>query len=143
MPLEQFYVLPGRDVKRETVLEPEEILTEVLLPPAEPGLRSSYRKVRARRSWDFALAGAALALDLDGDRITRARVVLSGVAPVPWRSRAVEAVIAGARPDRDVFAEASEAAVRGATPLEKNEYKVPLLRGIIEEELCLLSDMEV
>jgi len=139
--LEQFYVLPSQDVERETVLETEEILTEVLLPPPEPGLRSSYRKVRARRSWDFALAGVALALVFDGDRVGSAGVVLSGAAPVPWRSKAVEEVITGVRPNREVIAEASEAAVRGATHLEKNEYKVPLFRGVMEEELRAACSM--
>jgi len=141
MALEQFYVLPSQDVERETVLETEEILTEVILPPPRPGLRSSYRKVRARRSWDFALAGVALALVFDGDRVGSAGVVLSGAAPVPWRSKAVEEVITGVRPNREVIAEASEAAVRGATPLEKNEYKVPLFRGVMEEELRAACSM--
>ncbi len=57
VPLESFHVPPGRDIQKETVLEPDEIVTEVLLPPPPPGLKSSYRKVRTRRSWDFALAG--------------------------------------------------------------------------------------
>ncbi len=135
VPMEQFHVPPGTDPQRETVLEPGEIVTEILLPPAAPGLRSSYRKVRARASWDFALAGIALALQFKGDVVEEARVFLSGVAPVPWRSRGVEDAVRGRRLDAATMAKASEAAVAGAQPLEQNGYKVPMLRGLVLEQL--------
>jgi len=135
VPIEHFHVLPAQDVQRETVLDPDEIVTEIVVPPTPPGLRSSYRKVRARRAWDFALAGVALALVFKGPAVEKARVVFSGVAPVPWRSREVEEVITGKRLDATVAAKAAEAAVQGAEPLEKNGYKIPLLRGVVEEEL--------
>ena len=94
----KFHVLPKVDVLRETVLGPGEIVTEILLPPAA-GVKSSYRKVRARASWDFALAGLALALKFNDDLVVRARAVLSGAAPVPWRSREIENAIIGRRLD--------------------------------------------
>ena len=84
--VENFHVPPSEDYTRETVLEPAEIVTEIVLPPPADGLRSSYRKVRARRAWDFALAGVALAIVFTGDQTADSRVVLSGAAPVPWRS---------------------------------------------------------
>jgi xanthine dehydrogenase YagS FAD-binding subunit len=139
IPLEKFYVLPSGDVRKETVLKPNEIVTEILLPPPVKGLRSSYRKVRARRSWDFALAGVALALQLKGDRVEKARVVLSGAALIPWRSKEVEETIIGKRLDVETVAQAAEAAVKNAEPLEKNAYKIPLFRGIIEEELLAIA----
>jgi xanthine dehydrogenase YagS FAD-binding subunit len=135
IPIEQFHVLPGRNVQRETVLGGDEIVMEILLPPVLPGLRSSYRKVRARRSWDFALAGAALAVRFDGSVVEKARIVLSGVAPVPWRSREAEKIITGRRLDSRMAAKAAKAAVEDAHPLGKNGYKIPLLRGMLEEEL--------
>ncbi len=95
VPLEKIHVLPGVDPQKETVLKPDEILTEILLPPPAQGLRSSYRKVRARQSWDFALAGVALALQFKGGRVEKARLVLSGAAPIPWRSRDAEGVLTG------------------------------------------------
>ncbi len=133
------HVLPAQDVERETWLEPGEIITAVNLPPPPKGLRSSYRKVRARRAWDFALAGVALALQFDGERVADGRVVLSGAAPVPWRSRPVEATIRGRSLGGDTIAAAAEAVVQGAQPLEKNAYKLPLFRGVMEEELLKLS----
>jgi xanthine dehydrogenase YagS FAD-binding subunit len=136
--VEKFHVLPGEDPQRETVLRPDEILTEVLLPPPQ-GLRSSYRKVRARQSWDFALAGVALALQFKEGRVEKARVVLSGAAPVPWRSREVEQVITGKQLNAGTIAQAAEAAVKKAEPLEQNGYKISIFRGVIEEELSAIA----
>lgn len=139
VPVEKFHILPGDNVEKETVLAPEEIVTEILLPPPAQGLLGSYRKVRARRSWDFALAGVALALKFQGDVVEQARVVLSGAAPIPWRSREVEEVITGKRLDGETVARAAEAAVKDAQPLKNNGYKVSLFRGMIEEELLKIG----
>ena len=135
VPVDQFFVPPAIDPWKETVLEPGEIVTEISIPAPPPGLRSSYRKVRARRSWDFALAGVALAVRFDGARVSEAHVWLSGAAPVPWRSKEVEQEILGKRLDEKTIARASEAALRTAEPLTKNGYKIPLFRAVIEEEL--------
>jgi xanthine dehydrogenase YagS FAD-binding subunit len=139
VPVEDFYVLPKKDHTRETILGPGEIVTHVELPVAAPGLKSSYRKVRARRSWDFALAGVALALVFEGDRIVRARVFLSGAAPIPWRSREVEDLVMGKKLDPGVIRQAAEAAVRSARPMEQNGYKVPLFKAVIEEQLRAMA----
>jgi xanthine dehydrogenase YagS FAD-binding subunit len=137
--MDRFFVLPETDVTRETVLEPGEIVTEVILPPSPQGARSSYRKVRARGSWDFATAGLALAVTMNGDRVATARVVLSGVAPIPWRSTAAEAALAGHRLDAKTIARVMDAAVTGAEPLEHNRYKIALVRGIVEDALTALA----
>ena len=137
--VDALHVPPAQDVQRETWLEPNEILTAVRLPPPPNGLRSSYRKVRARRSWDFALAGVALALRFDGDRVVDGRVFLSGAAPVPWRSQGLEAAIRGRVLTPDTIAAAADAAVEGARPLAQNDYKIPLFRGVLEEELERIS----
>jgi xanthine dehydrogenase YagS FAD-binding subunit len=137
--LDQFFVLPGKDLTRETVLEPGEILTRLLLPKPATGVRSTYRKVRARASFDFALVGVAIALQMQGDRIARARVVFGGVAPVPWPAPDVEKALAGGRLDRNTIAHAAAAAIAGLAPLEKNAYKIPLLRGLVQERLEALA----
>jgi len=139
VPMEQFYVLPGEDVQKETVLDPEEIVTEIVLPPPNTGVRSYYRKVRARRSWDFALAGVALAMRFNGRIVEKARVVLSGAAPIPWRSKEVEEVITGRPLDAETIKRASDAVVKNAEPLEHNGYKIPLFRGLMEEVLSSLE----
>ncbi len=136
--IEKFYLLPNEDVLRETVLEPGEIVTELFLPSVQ-GVKSSYRKVKARASWDFALAGIALAIKLNGDNVDSARAVLSGAAPTPWRSREIEHSIIGHRLDESTAAKAAEAAMMNARPLSQNDYKLPLFRGMIEEELLAVQ----
>src|SRR5512136_2417103 len=137
--LENFHVSPSEDYTKETCLQAGEIVTEIELPPPVEGLRSSYRKVRARLSWDFALAGVALALVFKGDQVQKARVFLSGVAPVPWRSKEVEEGVIGKRLDEATVRKAAEAAVQKAKPLDQNAYKIPLLRGLIEEQLLVIA----
>ncbi len=137
--VDQLHVPPSVDPHRETVLEPDELITEVVLPAPPVGLRSSYRKVRARAAWDFALVGAALALAFDGDVVRQARVFLSGVAPVPWRAHSVERALTGRRLDERAISDAAAAAVDGAEPLNHNGYKVPLLEGLMRERLKALA----
>jgi xanthine dehydrogenase YagS FAD-binding subunit len=137
VPLEAFYVLPSSNVEKETILEPNEILTEIFLPPPlKTGLRSGYRKVRARNSWDFALAGVAFALQF---KMTHPKGPgrASGAAPIP-SSKPVEDALVGAtqcRHSRTGF----EAVVKNAEPLEHNGYKIPLFRGLMEEELTKIA----
>ncbi len=136
VPVQKFFVLPEQDITRETILEPGEIVTAVLLPRPPQGLRSSYRKVRARGSWDFALAGVALALRFSEGKVAGARVVLSGAAPVPWRSTEAEDAITGRQLDEETIARAAAAAMKAALPLEHNEYKIDLFKGLLAEELA-------
>ncbi len=139
VPLSEFYVLPADDITKENVLEPGEFVTEIVVPAPAAGLRTSYRKERDRGAWDFALAGVALAMRIDNGTVTDARVVLSGAAPIPWRSQEAEQVIEGQQIDASVAAEAAEAAMQGARPLGKNSYKIALFKGLIEEELLAIA----
>jgi xanthine dehydrogenase YagS FAD-binding subunit len=133
--VDALHMPPTEDPQRETVLDDDEIITEVILPKAPAGLRSSYRKVRSRAAWDFAVAGVALAVVFDGNTVTSARVFLSGAAPIPWRSTAVEDVITGAKLDAATIAAAAEATVEGAEPLAENGYKIELFKGLMTEQL--------
>jgi xanthine dehydrogenase YagS FAD-binding subunit len=92
VPLEQFFVLPAQNVYRENVLAQNEIITHVLVPPPAPGTRSAYVKEREKDSYDWALASAAVVVTPDAVRepFQAARVVLGGVAPVPWRAADAE-----------------------------------------------------
>lgn len=139
VPMDEFYLLPDQDIRREAAIEPNEIVTDVVLPRPPAGLRSSYRKVRARRSWDFALAGVALALRIEGGRVRSGRVVLSGAAPIPWRAREAESAIVGNRLDQATCRRAAAAAMANAVPLKRNGYKIPLFNGVIEEALLALG----
>ena len=139
--LERFFTLPSEgSVLRENVLAADEILTRVMVPPlAGDGWRSTYLKFRERGSYDFALASVALALRMQGGRIAEARLVLGGVAPIPWRCLDAETALVGRAVDAETCALAGEAALRGAEPLEHNAYKVPLAQGLITQALTQLA----
>ncbi len=139
--LDNFFVPPSKDVAKETVLETGEIVTEIIIPRQPAGLKSSYRKVRARRTWDFALAGVALALQMTGDKVTDARIVLSGAAPVPWRAIEAEKELIGNALNSDSVKRTASLSVKGARPLKQNAYKIPLFRGMIEEELTNITKL--
>jgi xanthine dehydrogenase YagS FAD-binding subunit len=139
IPLESFFVLPSVDITKEHILAPNEIVTDVSLPTPAPNQRSSYRKMRARGAWDFALAGVALSLRFRaGGEIEGASVVLSGVAPVPWRVAEAERALAGKRITEETASAAAEICTKGAQPMEHNGYKVDLVRGLVEEALLAL-----
>ena len=137
--VEELFVRPSDDPTRETALEEAEIITEIVIPPAGPGQRSGYTKLRARAVWDFALAGAAVAAELEGGRIRDARVVLSGVAPAPWRARGAEDVLHGRRLDAPTIAAAAAAAVANAEPLSGNAAKIALARAAVTRQLEALA----
>jgi xanthine dehydrogenase YagS FAD-binding subunit len=139
VPLEQFFAGPDTDIQRENVLAPGELLVEVTVPAVAPGTKSRYHKVRARGSWDFAMAGVAAVVTTKGGKVADARIVLSGVAPIPWRVRGVEAAIVGQKLDAKVIARAAEAAVAGAQPMDHNGYKVAMVRGVVEEALSAIG----
>lgn len=135
VPMETFFVPPAEDFTRETVLQTGEILTEVVVPFPPDGTRSAYRKVRVRGGWDFALAGVAVALSWDGPLVREARVVLSGVAPVPWVAAGAMNALRGVRLSEGEAKRAAEAAVVGAQPLANNAYKVTLVQNLVRETL--------
>ena len=135
LPLSSFFVLPEKDILAENVLAPGELLTEVLLDPVEVGTRGVYRKVRERAAFDFAMAGAAIVLGIDDGKVRHPRIVLSGVAPAPWRAVDAEKAIDGKPLDAAAITAAAEAAVANAMPLADNAYKVPLVKGILQETL--------
>lgn len=139
VPLDSFFVLPAQDYTRENILRPGEVVTGITLPPPSPSLRSSYHKVRARGSWDFALAGFALAATVTNNRAQSARIVLSGVAPVPWRSIPAEKALIGQPVNAETAAKVAAAAVEGAEPLSQNAYKVQLVQGVVEEAVLALG----
>ncbi len=139
IPLASFFVLPEQNVLQESILVPGEVVTEILLGPPAAGARSRYRKVRERGAFDFAMASAAVVLTLAAGKVTTARIVLGGVAPKPWRSEEAEKALVGKTLDAASVTQAAEAAVKDATSLPQNGYKVPLVRGILEETLLGLA----
>lgn len=134
-----FFVPPAEDVRRENVLEPGELLSEILLPPPPSDFRTTYRKARARGVWDFALAGVAAALELSDGQVRHASLVLSGVAPIPWQAADAERTLTGNPLNGDVISRAVAACVANAMPMPGNGYKVALVRGLVQETLESLA----
>jgi xanthine dehydrogenase YagS FAD-binding subunit len=131
IPLEEFFVLPTQSVFTENVLKHNEIVTAVHVPAPAAGTRSHYMKVRQKESFDWALSGAAVVLTMSGNTVKNSRVVLSGVAPIPWRSKEAESALKGQPVTASVADRAGAAAVAKAKPLGKNRYKVPLTRNTV------------
>ena len=138
IPLEKFFTLPSEgNIRRENVLKNEEIITEIFVPASPLAASSTYLKFKERESLDFALASAAVAVRLAPNQTVRdARIVLGGVAPVPWRVPAAEKYLVGKNLKPDVLAEAAKIALADAKPLEKNAYKVPLAQTLVRRALA-------
>lgn len=138
LPIGEFFQLPTANLAGENALAAGELVAEVEVPDRS-GWKSSYRKVRERGAWDFALTSVALALRREGATVAEARVVLGGVAPIPWRSEAAEARLVGRALDSGTARDAAAAAAEGAEPLSQNGYKVALVRGAVEESLLAFA----
>jgi xanthine dehydrogenase YagS FAD-binding subunit len=139
VPAADFFVLPKQNAARENALGDDEILASIELPAAHPGTRSTYHKVLDREAWTHAVVSAAIVLDMDKEVCRSARVVLGGVAPIPWRVPDAERLLTGQRITAELAAKAAETAVAGAKPLAKNAYKVPLTREIVQRTVAGLA----
>jgi len=142
LPLGGLYRLPGDRPDRETTLERGDLITAVELPAPGFAARSAYRKVRDRASYAFAVASVAAALDVSGGVVRDARLALGAVAPVPWRARAAERVLAGRPATAEWFGRAADAELAAAAPLPDNAFKLTLVRNIVVRMLCELAGGE-
>jgi xanthine dehydrogenase YagS FAD-binding subunit len=134
-----FFVLPKQNAARENALANNEVLAAVEVPAPRTGSRSTYHKIMDREAWTHAVVSAAVVLEMDKDTCRSARIVLGGVAPIPWRVEGAERLLAGQRITPELAARVGEAAVAGATPLGKNAYKVPLTKNVVARTVLELS----
>jgi xanthine dehydrogenase YagS FAD-binding subunit len=124
---DKFFVMPDRNMYGETVLEPNELVTEVVLPMT-PNTKSALYEVKFKQSHDWPIVMAAVALRMNGTTVESARVVLGAVAPIPWRSQAAEAALKGKAIDETVASKAADAALADAKPMSGNAYKVQVAK---------------
>jgi xanthine dehydrogenase YagS FAD-binding subunit len=140
MPLEQFFTLPDKDVRRENALKDGEIISQVQIPASPMGAHSTYLKFKERESQDFAMSSVAAAVELGPDKLVRqARMVLGGVGTIPWRVPDAEQFLAGKPLSGDNVTQAAVIALKGATPMGKNGYKIPLTQTLIRRALTKLN----
>ena len=138
--LTELHRLPEDHPDHETALKPGELITAVELPAMAFATRSTYRKVRDRSSYAFALVSVAAALELDGGTVKNARIALGGVAPRPWRASKAEAALVGRPATADNFRAAAEAELADAAPLKHNGFKVELAKRTIAAVLGELTE---
>jgi xanthine dehydrogenase YagS FAD-binding subunit len=139
LPLEQFFAGPEQDVRRENVLAPDEVLTAVTLPATLPAWQGTYLKARERTAGDFPVVSVAVGYALNAGRIRQARLVLGGVAPIPWHSPAAEAVLADQAPSPALAARAAAAAFADAKPLSHNGFKVEIGGALVERAILAVA----
>ncbi len=134
-----FHRLPGDDPAADTVIRPDELITEVLLPPLPDGTVSLYRKARDRASFAFALASVAVVLRVRGGRTEHAALAFGGLAHRPWRARAAEEILRGAPATDGTYEAAVDAELAAARPLRDNAFKVTLARRLAVDALAELA----
>lgn len=140
--IDDFYRLPGETPHIENALEPGDLITAVLLPPP-PGGRHVYRKVRDRASYAFALVSVAAIVAMDGGKIASAALAFGGLAPLPWRDRAVDQLLIGNAPSDELFDEAADLLLAEARGHGSNDFKVALTRRTLKavlRDICAQGD---
>jgi xanthine dehydrogenase YagS FAD-binding subunit len=135
IPLEKFFVLPSIDYKRENILNPGEIVTEIYVPAPKAGSKGFYHKVRERLAWDHAIVTVATVVESSGGVVRDARVVMGGVAPIPWRVAKAEEFLRGKKLEEAIAKQGGEIALEGAKPLKDNVYKVQMAKDLIQRGL--------
>jgi xanthine dehydrogenase YagS FAD-binding subunit len=140
LPIGDLYRLPGDTPHVEFTLEPGEMITAIVVPKTSAGLRSTYHKIRDRESYAFALASAAVALEMDGDVVSKARIALGGVATRPWRAVDAEQMIIGKRLTPDGALAAGHTAFNEARPGRHNGFKVELGARTVGDALLIASE---
>jgi xanthine dehydrogenase YagS FAD-binding subunit len=139
---EEFFVTPKSASEREHALQPNEIVTEITIPPAA-GAKSATYEVRQREALDWPLATASVVLTLDGKTVRQARVVLGHVAPVPWVAAEAAKTLVGQTLSEETAAAAGKAAVAGAKPLSRNAYKVQLASVAVKRALLQAAGLPI
>jgi xanthine dehydrogenase YagS FAD-binding subunit len=139
---DKFFVMPDRNMFGETVLEPNELVTEVVIPTSRNISAATY-EVKFKQSHDWPIATASVALRLAGGAVESARVVLGAVAPIPWRSLPAEQMLKGKRIDEAVAWQAAEAAMAGAKPMSHNGYKVQIAKTALRRAIMKATGAKV
>ena len=137
LPAEQLFSASKNDPTKENVLEPGELIAEVRVPA---GRRSSYSKLMQKQSFDWPLVEVAVSLQLEGEVVKDARIVLGSVAPVPWRAKAAEQSLRGKMLDAKTMEIAAQLATEGASPLPRNAYKLALVHAQVRRTLLAVTE---
>ena len=138
IPLDEFYTLPRTNVRRENILKPNEVVKEILIPPPVKGAKSTYFKLKERGTWDFAVVSVAVNGTISGGAFKDIRIVMGGVAPIPWRLEKAEKLIKGKTATEEGIRDAVKTAMADAKPLAENAYKIDLSEVIVANTIISL-----
>ena len=140
--LADFFVMPSKDMSRENILKPDELITEIIVPPLSPGWTSFYYKQKEKQSFDWPIAEVAVVMHVNEGKCTDSRIVLGAAAPIPWRIKKAEAILKGNLITKELSQKAAEAAMKDASPLPKNEYKVQVFKTVIARTICRAAGVD-
>jgi len=129
--LADFYTLPRANVRKENILNPGEVVREIKIPLAKKGEKSTYKKLKERGTWDFALVSAAVKGTVSGGVFKDIKIVLGGVAPIPWRLEKAEKLIRGKKVTENLLRQAARESLKDARPMTENGYKIELAEAVI------------
>lgn len=138
LPLSDFFVLPRENVRRENILGPQELMKGVRIPAPKTKDKSTYIKLKERAVWDFALVSAAVWGRISGNVFEDLRIVLGGVAPMPWRLKTAEDLIRGNKVTERLLKQAAKEALADARPLKENDYKTQFVEAALLRSLPAL-----
>jgi xanthine dehydrogenase YagS FAD-binding subunit len=138
MPLEDFYKPPSINVAKENVLATDEFLKDIRVPAPKPGQRGAYVKLKERGTWDFAVASAAVTGVVAGGAFSEISIIAGGLAPIPWRMKAAEDILLGKPVTEALVRRAADEALKAATPLAENAYKIDLAAAAIRRAVLAL-----
>ncbi len=139
VPLSDFFVLPEQNILRENILEPGEIVTEIVVPETPGNTKSQYIKFIERGAWDFAMVSVAAVIRNSGKQIQSGRIAFGGVAPIPWQEKELNNRLTGFSVAEANLKQIAEIALKKATPLEHNGYKLILARNLLKRVLKNLT----
>lgn len=142
VPLEKFFVIPKTESEREHDLRPNEIVTEVIVPAPVGGARAAHYEVRQKEAFDWPYATASVVLDMNGNTVRSARVVMSHVAPIPWVSNEAAQAITGKTISEQAADEAGAAAVANARSLGRNKHKIKLAHVAVKRAILKAAQGE-
>ena len=142
VPLEEFYVSPGKDIERETILNADQVILSVIIPSEMKPYVSSYLKQKEKQAYDWPLADAAVALKISGKVCQDARIAMGSVAPIPLRALQAEKYLINKKVDKESAQAAAAFAVQTATPLAENTYKVRIIQTIIYRTICQAAGID-
>jgi len=135
VPADKFFVLPDQNSLQENILKPGEILTEIFIPELPASAGSSYIKFTERNVWDFAIVSVAAVVNKSGNKINSGKIVLGGVAPIPWIDEDLNSMLSGMELSDSSIEDVAANMLMDAEPMEKNDYKIPLARNLVKKVL--------